>query len=344
MNEKISVIIPFYNAEKYLNQCIESVLCQTYPYLEIILVNDGSTDHSLHICQKYIKSDSRITIINQPNRGVSSARNSGIEKASGMWVSFIDADDWLDSSAFEWAIRAQKIYNTDLVLWNRIDEFPSKSIVRSYADDKIVVSDETGYEDFKFRIFTGHNAQGQRDYGPQNIIAKIIKKSLLDNIRFDENLKHHEDIFFMLEVYEKAKSLYLENQHFYHRRMHSDSAIHRFYPEICENNKLISQKYSSFLESNKKSQKYYDFWKGLHVNWLLQIFSLYLFHPDNTMPFQEKIKKIQILLNSEPYTGVFKNTPSNIILPKKIFFEIAKHRFIILLLMYSKLYARFRPD
>ena len=344
MKEKISIIIPIYNAEHFLKQCIESILNQTYRELEVILINDGSTDHSLQICRYYEHLDSRIIIINQPNRGVSCARNAGLTQATGAWISFLDADDWLDTGALEWAIHTQQCYNTDIVLWNRIDEFQTKSVPRFYADNKLIISDIKEYENFKFRIFTGHSPEGKRDYGPQNIYAKIIRKKVLNNIRFDESLKHHEDIFFMLEVYEQAKSLYLENQLFYHRRIHTNSAIHKFCPEIAQNNKLISYKYLHFLKKNNKSVKYYNFWKGLHVHWLTQIFSLYVFHPYNKMYFKVKLNYVHILLDSDPYKNVFKDTPHDIILPKKIFFEIARRKLVVLLLLYTKLYNSLRPN
>lgn len=339
MNPTISVIIPFYNAEQYLKECIDSILKQTYPYLEIILINDGSTDQSAQLCRDYEQLDSRISVINQSNSGVSHARNTGLNNASGEWISFVDADDWLDSSAFEWAIHVQKINNADIVLWNRIDEFEHKSVPCFYADDKLAVSGEECFEAFKLRIFTGYTTSGKRDHNQQNVYGKIIRKKILDNIRFDEKLKHHEDIFFMLEVYEKSSKAYLENKLFYHRRIHSDSAIHNFCPEITENNKLISFKYKDFLEKNNKSIKYYDFWKGLHVHWLIQTFSLYLFHPDNTMCFTDKLRYIRSLLENEPYNSIFKKMPKNIRFSKKIFFKIARHKWTILLLLYSKLYT-----
>src|SRR5690606_15460378 len=97
----ISVVIPVYNVESYLENCINSIVQQTYSNLEIILVNDGSTDNSTKICETAASKDSRIVLINQKNQGVSSARNNGLSIARGEWIYFIDADDFLNLDTFE---------------------------------------------------------------------------------------------------------------------------------------------------------------------------------------------------------------------------------------------------
>ena len=100
----ISVIVPVFNAEEYIENCILSILHQTYPYFELILIDDGSTDHSMNICQKYENEDSRIKVLHQSNQGVSSARNVGILAARGDYITFVDADDTLEREALEKAL------------------------------------------------------------------------------------------------------------------------------------------------------------------------------------------------------------------------------------------------
>lgn len=91
----ISIIVPVYNVELYLDKCIQSILAQSYPNFELLLIDDGSSDGSKEICDKYAKLDSRIRVFHRINGGVSSARNAGLEKAKGDWIAFIDADDWV---------------------------------------------------------------------------------------------------------------------------------------------------------------------------------------------------------------------------------------------------------
>ena len=101
MKNKVSVVVPIYNVEKYLPKCIETIQTQSYENLEIILVNDGSTDSCLKICEKYKKDDERIIIVNKKNGGLSDARNYGIEKATGKWITFIDSDDYVEKDYIE---------------------------------------------------------------------------------------------------------------------------------------------------------------------------------------------------------------------------------------------------
>ena len=101
MNPLISIVVPVYNAEKTLEKCLDSILCQTYHCLEIILVNDGSTDSSGNICDDYATKDNRIQVIHKQNGGVSSARNVGIDAASGDYIGFVDSDDWIDPRMYE---------------------------------------------------------------------------------------------------------------------------------------------------------------------------------------------------------------------------------------------------
>ena len=99
MEDKVSVIVPIYNVEDYLECCLDSILKQTYTNLEIILVNDGSTDSSLSICKKYLEKDNRIVIVDKSNGGLSDARNAGLENANGEYVMFVDSDDFLTENA-----------------------------------------------------------------------------------------------------------------------------------------------------------------------------------------------------------------------------------------------------
>jgi len=117
MNEKnkISIIVPIYNSEKYLKRCIESILKQTYTNIELILINDGSEDKSLEICEEYKKNDERIIIVNKENEGVSVARNIGIEKATGELISFVDADDYLEATFLQELLDIMEKYNVNYV-------------------------------------------------------------------------------------------------------------------------------------------------------------------------------------------------------------------------------------
>lgn len=139
----ISVIIPVYNVAQYLTQCLDSVINQTYPNLEIICVNDGSTDGSREILQQYVQIDGRIVAINQENQGLSGARNIGLKHVHGKYVMFVDSDDWIELETCESAVKAAEKYNADLVMWSYVREFENASKEKyMFWDDETVFQSE----------------------------------------------------------------------------------------------------------------------------------------------------------------------------------------------------------
>ena len=114
----ISIIIPVYNVEKYLRKCLDSIINQTYKKLEIILIDDGSTDNSGKICEEYAKKDDRIIVIHKENAGVSSARNRGIELANGKYIGFIDSDDWIEENMYETLYQNLLQFDVDISMCN----------------------------------------------------------------------------------------------------------------------------------------------------------------------------------------------------------------------------------
>ena len=123
----VSIVIPVYNAEKYLDKCIKSILDQTYSELDIILVNDGSTDTSPDICRKYQMMDSRINVVSQDNKGVSCARKTGLLHAKGQLVGFVDNDDWIEPDMYEQMVLIYEKYHAELI---------STGIFRDYEDSR----------------------------------------------------------------------------------------------------------------------------------------------------------------------------------------------------------------
>ena len=139
MKEKISIIVPIYNVELYLERCVESIINQTYKNLEIILVDDGSPDNCFAICDKYEKLDSRVKVIHKENGGLSDARNAGLDIAEGEFIVFVDSDDWLEQNALELLYEHVKGFNSDITMfkfkyfdestYNSNEKSPVKSIV-----------------------------------------------------------------------------------------------------------------------------------------------------------------------------------------------------------------------
>ncbi len=232
-NSLISVIIPVYNVESYIKQCVDSVTGQTYTNLQIILVDDGSTDSCGKICDEYAAADKRITVIHQENGGLSSARNSGIEAAAGDYIIFVDGDDWIDADTCEKALAAAETHNTDVVLWSYIREFSHNSMPKySFGEEDKLFEGEDYRKVYKRLI----GPVGEETAIPQNMemlssaCTKMYKRLLINELRFfPTSVVGSEDIPFNTAYFSKAKSLYYIGKCFYHYRKSDSSSITHIY-------------------------------------------------------------------------------------------------------------------
>ncbi len=218
MNDLISVIIPVYNVEKYLNRCIESVANQTYKNLEIILVDDGSSDSCPQICDKWAKKDSRIKVIHKKNGGVSSARNAGLDISNGHYLSFVDSDDWLETNAFEKLIKLAEPQS--MVVFNVFFE-TCKNSYKKFHFDTVVIQDSNS--------IICDTIMG--NYGWTSCWNKLYDLYLIKNkhLYFDENLRIGEDYLFIYQYASVVKKVLLTNEAFYHYYTErSDSAMNSF--------------------------------------------------------------------------------------------------------------------
>ena len=188
MQKCLSVIVPCYNVEKYLKRCLDSIINQTYKNLEIICVNDGSTDNTLSILEEYAQRDNRVKVVNKKNGGLSSARNAGLDVASCEYITFVDSDDWLELETYEIAMKEMKD-DIDFVKWGV----------------KLVNEDDIFYVHFSRLWFDSFKLVGKFDVNKDVLKQitieawdKIFRKSIIDahNIRFPEGLLHEDHVFF----------------------------------------------------------------------------------------------------------------------------------------------------
>lgn len=201
MDKVVSILIPIYNAEKYITRCINSVIEQNYNNLEIVLVDDGSKDKSLSICESFAKKDSRIKIIKQKNKGVSSARNKAIENATGEYVTFLDADDSIE-----------KQYIQELIKYHE-----KNSLTRCrYSSTREKSINQTEYIDL---IAKGKVAGVCWGY--------LFEKELLNELRFDENVSYMEDTIFIIQYILKIKKVIIVNDAIYNYNQNEESLTQR---------------------------------------------------------------------------------------------------------------------
>lgn len=226
-SKKISVIVPIYNVEKFLPFCLESIINQTYKNLEIILINDGSTDSSLEICKKYSLKDNRIKVIHQENHGLSYSRNIGIETASSPYISFIDADDIISPYYYEYLLNLILENNADIAecSFAKIDE----SLISNYtfpdlSHPKYIKLDSIGALN---RI---HNENLYVCMNSVIVCNKLYKISLFDEIRFPVG-RLYEDELTTYKLFYKAKSIVSSEAILYGYIQHESSIMNQPFHE-----------------------------------------------------------------------------------------------------------------
>lgn len=193
MNAKVSIIIPSFNVEKYIFRAIESCLSQTYKNIEIVLIDDGSTDQTFEIESKYKKIDSRIITFKQDNKGVSCARNMGLSICSGDYIIFLDSDDWIENNTIEELIEFQKNNPESFIVTDRYFVIQKNDLsIEKKAPNSGKKDAKISKDQFILR-FCNH------DFNLQSSCYKIYKKSIIDkhNIRFNEKIYHGEDGLFV---------------------------------------------------------------------------------------------------------------------------------------------------
>lgn len=199
-NEKLlSIIVPVYNVDKYLDMCVESLLNQTYRNIEIILVDDGSTDLSGKLCDKWAEKDKRIKVIHKVNGGLSSARNAGIKLSHGEYITFVDSDDWIANNIYDKALKAIHTFNCDIVDFKvKFSKVRKESPIFTEEGLPTIVKGNMIIEDYLYR--------GQTDVCPFSVCRKIYKKRLFEGIIFPEG-RLNEDIVTNFKLLEKADTL-----------------------------------------------------------------------------------------------------------------------------------------
>ena len=219
-NVKVSVIVPVYNVEKYLRDCLDSVVNQTLEDIEIICVNDGSTDNSLAILEDYAEKDSRIRIINQENKGLGGARNTGLYNANGEYISFIDSDDWIEPNTFEESYNMSKDLDLDMLMF-QMKFFNMET--EEYSENQntnIEVIDNS----FSGTVFNYKDVFDVLFKIPHNSVNKLYKYSFLKDMKFKFlEGAYYEDLASFFPLFLEAKKVSILKKQFYIYRIRSES-------------------------------------------------------------------------------------------------------------------------
>lgn len=198
----ISVIVPVYKVEEFLPRCIDSIVNQTYKDLEIILIDDGSPDSCGKICDSYAQNDKRVKVYHIQNGGVSAARNFGLDKATGEFISFVDSDDFLEEDMYEKLIASQTQNDSDVVFCRYFEAYDdTKYVLYEESLEKLVLNKDISYF---FKIGGKGKIKNEKlcyKYYVMGCIWRcLIKNSALKNLRFNSNIKFMEDTLFVIEL------------------------------------------------------------------------------------------------------------------------------------------------
>ncbi len=243
MSDLISIIVPIYNAAQYLNQCIESILGQTYDKLEIILIDDGSTDDSAKVCRWYQERDSRIKLISQKNGGSVSARKAGLREAKGIYIGFVDADDYIEPKMFERLHQKLKELDVDFIHSGKIT---GNAIHCNYDEGIVDFTVHSRVEYFREHIFKTQ----KMDYPLWSKLFKadLVKKAFLS---LNDEQCYGEDLLCMCNYLSQCRKFYMLKEAYYHYRVHEGTLSQLNWFDTCiEENRLYTCVLKKLEENN----------------------------------------------------------------------------------------------
>lgn len=320
MKSLISIILPAYNVEKYIEAAVTSILNQTYQNFEVIIVNDGSTDNTQKICEQLKEKDIRIILINQINLGSGIARNSGLKVSNGEYIYFMDPDDVINSNLLEENLRIAEKTNVEIVT------FGYKSIRWNGTINKIkspvmYIKSKSEFENKFVELYkTGLLLA---------VWNKLYKRSfLIENNLFFEPLSTGQDALFNLEAYKKEFHMYVNDKIYYNYFFHKESAYNRYNSEKIHNEIKIQNSIVDLVNgfSNTKHNDFIDYlWLKI-----LQKEIANINNPSSPLSFYSKAKEILNLTQMKEFSRGLKNSKGNIHINKD-----KKLRIISLLIKYK---------
>lgn len=312
---QVSIIVPVYNVENYIERCLNSLVNQTFKDIEIITINDGSTDKSLELLNKYAKEDIRISVIDLGDEGVSYCRNLGIEKANGKYIMFVDSDDWIDSSMVEVMYKKAEENKLDLVMCSYIREFKDHSKEKIFNLPQEIIYKEDKVKNELLRKLVGPIKEELSN--PEMLDAlctvwgKLYRADILkeNKIKFVDLKKigSAEDTLFNIFTFNYLKKVMFLNKSMYHYwRDNPKSVTSQYNPKLKEQRKVFFKYISDFIKENNFEQVFEE---ALNNRICTSVLGLGLIEcsKNNKISRINKIKNIKIIINEEYIRNAYKN-------------------------------------
>ncbi|MCD8291535.1 MAG: glycosyltransferase [Prevotella sp.] len=315
----VSIIVPVYKVEDYLDKCVDSLRNQTFKDIEIILVDDGSPDNCPKMCDGYALTDSRIHVIHKQNGGVSAARNDGLKIAKGAYVIFVDSDDWMEFNACEVLYNSAIRTESDVVIG---DVYQISGELNRYTDfyAKEFITDDRGFirELIKadiYRTYCPMPAPSGPAFGYGGPWNKLVKRSLLkqNNIYFDIRVKGiFDDILYTAYILSSASKISYIKKPVYNYRVITSSITHTYRPNVIEINDAIFNSWKEFFDKQRNADVYKKAFCACVLRRLEEAIRLYFVNEHNDKDANLLKKELKELVKREPY----KNAISNVDLTK----------------------------
>lgn len=309
-NALISIVIPIYNAERFLPKCLDSILDQTYTNLEVICVNDSSPDNSLEVLNKYAEKDSRIRVVDKENEGVSAARNVGLSMVSGEYVMFVDADDWIDPETCQCAVDAMTEYQVDVVLWSYVSENHGNQSFKKLFNGDMVFEEEICKQRLHRRfvgIVDDELAHPELADALCPVWGKLYKREVVQKsgAKFVDlsEIGTYEDGLFNLEVFgEVKKAVYLDKCFYHYRRDNTGSATSKYNPNLFNQWQNLYRRMREYITKHNLPDEYA---KALENRRALGMLGLGLNIVCADLRIAKKIRLIRTILQDERYVKAY---------------------------------------
>lgn len=344
--EKISVIIPVYKVEKYLRQCMDSVVNQTYANLEIIAIDDGSPDRCGAICDEYAAGDPRIQVIHKSNGGLSAARNDALAIATGDWILFVDSDDWLELDLCEKALSAARSNDADILIYDLFRENTNTGTERICAFPKGFVTDDRA-------IISGMQLSAlNRYYTPISTAwsqgfpwDKLFRAELIlkNGLRFATNVKANEDVIFALHAFQFANRIGYIPEPLYHYRMNQTSIGHKFSPNRVEIDLEIYREMEKVGKLYGLKEDYYQALNARIVENTCLCANRCFFKENGDKSLHEELNYVRQVLKTEPIYSAFDRADRRKMGFRTKVITLSRHHNAILFYMYH-VYCRLKEN
>lgn len=331
MKDLISIIVPTYNNEKYIKDCLESLIKQTYYNIEIIVINDGSTDNTYNILKQYEEKDNRIKIINRDNSGVSRTRNIGMDIAKGQFITFVDADDWVETNFIEELYKCAIENNSDIVRCNYYKVLNSKKSVMKIKD---VEYKKYNIDNINIPISNFIVPQN----GNENFVMLLMIKNTKEKVYFRENIIYLEDMLYYFDLLCFRKNIAFLDKELYNYRINNNSVTNNssknieLIEQLFKVREMVFQKLDENLIINDKENLKRKF-NGVCLNILCVRLGRYV---RNGIKYTEYKKTINYLYSST--NQILKNYEmNNLNMIERVQIKLYSKKHIFLLYIYYKI-------